>query len=268
MNEKANKKMSIRTQKSLIIIFILIFGFAAIFCGFKYFSAQSQYKKSLENYEALAKEYVAPRKISVVAGAENLDQAIVSPIEVDFDELTAQAARGEVAAWLYSEGTVINYPVMHCDDNEFYLNHQLDGAYNACGTLFIDCKCAADFSSPNTIIYGHHMADGQMFNSLKKYRGVDGYYEEHPCMYINTPEGNYELLIYSTFVSDTQSMAFKTSFANDDELQGFIDYTIKESLLKADVDVTTEDHVVTLVTCSYETNNSRTIVCGKLVPIG
>lgn len=268
MNEKTNGKMTVKTQKILIIVGMLIFGLAAIFCGFKYFSAQSQYKKSLENYEALAKEYVVQKDISVVAGAEEGEATIVSPIEVNFDELTAQAARGEVAAWLYSEGTVINYPVAHCDDNEFYLNHQLDGSYNACGTLFIDCKCAPDFSSPNTIIYGHHMADGQMFNSLKHYRGVDGYYEEHPYMYLNTPNGNYELLIYSTFVSDTQSMAFKTAFANDDELQEFIDFTKKESLLETDVEVTTEDHIVTLVTCSYETNNSRTIVCGKLVPIG
>ena len=71
-----------------------------------------------------------------------------------------------------------------------------DGTYNANGSLFIDYNNAWDFSDQLTVIYGHHMKSGQMFGSLKGYKG-QAYFENHPYMYLYTDNGNYRIdLLY------------------------------------------------------------------------
>lgn len=268
--KESKQGINIKAIRAILIVVVAVFAIAACFCGFKYYEAQQQYNKSMDAYRELSDNYVRPHDragINTTAGSSKSEEDC-SPITVDFEELGNQVFRGEISGWLYCPDTIINYPVVHCDDNAFYLEHQLNGDANSCGTLFVDCKNKGDFSDPNTIIYGHHMADGQMFNSLKLYRQEEGYYSAHPFMYLNTPERDYKLHIYSTFVSDTQSKAFQTEFNDDSQFQDFIDFTVSNSQIDTGVNVTTDDRVVTLVTCSYEFNNARTIVCGILEPIG
>ena len=272
------RRIAIRSKSVVIVSICLICIFTAtfIFCAYKYCAARRYYDDSADAYVKISNEYVTAKETETTdsssdIGNDDTEDTVYdeeSPIDVNFEELTAQCNRGEVVAWLYSEGTVIDYPVVRCEDNSFYLEHLLDGTYNPCGTLFVDCRNAGDFTDTNTIVYGHHMADGQMFNTLKYYRKDPDYYLEHPVMYLNTPDGNYKVLIYSTFISDTQSIAFKTSFENSDEINEFISYTCAQSLIDTDVTVSSEDRFITLITCSYEFNNARTVVCGVLRPVG
>ena len=71
-----------------------------------------------------------------------------APVAVDFSSLSA--INGDVAAWLYSEGTEINYPVVY-RDNTFYLNHSFDGKKVNRGTLFIHEDNDPDFADENTL---------------------------------------------------------------------------------------------------------------------
>lgn len=50
-------------------------------------------------------------------------------------------------------------------------------------------------------------------------------------------------------------------YRNDRELNKFKD----RSLYETDVQLDGDDRIITLVTCSYETRNSRTIVHAKLI---
>lgn len=45
------------------------------------------------------------------------------------------------------------------DENNYYLNHTIDGKESMCGSLFY-------YSSYPNIIYGHNMANGSMFGKL------------------------------------------------------------------------------------------------------
>ena len=107
---------------------------------------------------------------------------------MDFESLLAQGP--DVKAWLELPGTVIQYPVAQGEDNSYYLKHLYDGTANKVGCLFIDYENAEDFSDNNTIIYGHNMRDGSMFSALVEYK-AQAYYDEHPEMYLVTPEGGY-----------------------------------------------------------------------------
>lgn len=232
------KKISAKTLRTIIIVCTCVFGAAAIFCGVKYAYAQKQYSDSRKNFEAMAEEYVNVKEIETgteipTINSSSKKEEKESPIDVDFNILCGQAARGDVVGWLYCPDTVINYPVTQCDDNSFYLEHQLDGKPNACGNLFVDCRCQSKFSGRNTIIYGHHMADGAMFNCLKNYRNNPDFFAEHPVMYLNTPEGNYEMAIFSTFHCETQTPAFQVDFANDAEFEEYLNFIRDSSVMDA-----------------------------------
>ena len=142
----------------------------------------------------------------------------------------------------------------------------MDKSYNPGGTLFIDYRCAGDFSSKNTLIYGHHMGDGSMLASIVDYKTQE-YFDKHPVMYLNTPNGTYRLDIVAGFVTYYDSRVYNYEFDSRTEfeewfalMRGFSDF---ESPVKVDSD----DLLVTLSTCTYEYDNARYVVLAKLVPI-
>lgn len=96
------------------------------------------------------------------------------------------------------------------EDNSYYLKHLYDGTANKVGCLFIDYENAEDFSDNNTIIYGHNMRDGSMFSTLVEYK-AQAYYDEHPEMYLVTPEGGYVVEVFSAFVASPEESGSETS---------------------------------------------------------
>jgi len=103
---------------------------------------------------------------SIVESDDNTYTTI--PFVLKFDEL--QKKNKDIIAWIYCENTPINYPVLRCEDNSYYLNHLPDGQYNKNGSLFVDYRCSSNFSDFNTIIYGHNMKTEKMFGSLTNYK--------------------------------------------------------------------------------------------------
>ena len=169
-----------------------------------------------------------------------------------------------VKAWLYNKGTVINYPVVQGTDNSFYLHHMVNGDYNWKGTLFIDYRCKKPFNEFLTIIYGHRMKDGSMFHSLIEYRDKD-YYNKHPKMLLRTPTAKYDVVVFAAVTIPSSSDKYKFNFNNAAEKQAYLNWIQKKTELKTDVSVTSSDKIVMLSTCTYEFDNARLVVYGKLV---
>lgn len=100
----------------------------------------------------------------------------------------------DFVGWLSIEGTAVNYPVMCTpDDPEYYLKRDFDGNRSNSGVPFFGEGC--DTESDNIIIYGHNMKNGTMFSSLTNYAD-ESYYEEHPTISFDTPDGDgtYEII--------------------------------------------------------------------------
>ncbi|MDO4984005.1 MAG: class B sortase [Eubacteriales bacterium] len=253
----------------LVIVLILCIG-AFVFSGLKLLKIQKEYKEAREYYDQLSDTYVSVA--ATPAPDENADKVEVTetedkevcPITVDFNNLLA--TNKDVCAWLYSGDTPINYVVVQGEDNNNYLHHKLDGTYNASGTLFIDCECGPNFSGANTIIYGHNMKDGSMFASLHNY--VDqSYYDAHPVLYISTPACDYKLEVFSCFTCDYDADTYTLSFASEEDYSAFLTKMASQSNVKTNVEVSSEERVVTLSTCTYEYDNARYVVMAKLVPL-
>lgn len=240
---------------------LCVFAFSA----YKIISTIRGYKLAEQAYSDMSTQFVS---VSTPAPTPETPEASeppeVSPINVDFDALKATSA--DAMGWIYQPDTVINYPIAHTDNNFYYLNHILGDTYNANGTIFVDTKCATDFSDKNTLIYGHNMNDGSMFASLRNYRDA-AYYPEHPVLYISTPEKNYRLELFTGFVTAPDSDTYAYKFEEDEQFMHYIETVKAQSTFKSDVEVTAEDKLVTLSTCTYEFEDARYVVIGKLVEI-
>lgn len=264
---KSNKKFN-----AILIAVIAVLAAAFLFCGYKVISILSEYKEAEKMYAGLSDKYasapaVAPTPKPVQTGGEEEDDGLdpeVSPIEIDFDTLLADCE--DIVGWLYSPDTVINYPVAQAEDNDKYLYNFIDGRYNGSGTLFFDCLCEPDLSSTNTVMYGHHMNDGSMLASLCSY-DKQSYYDAHPVMYFNSPDQNYRVEIFSAYITDPGAVSYIIEFGEDYTYQDFLDEVRGLSLIQSPVEVDTEDRIITFSTCTYEYNNARFVVHGKLVPI-
>ena len=184
---------------------------------------------------------------------------------VDFESLGADYPG--ITAWLLSEGTYIDYPIMRGDDNSFYLNHLPDGTKHRSGSVFLDHRSGTDFSDRNSVLYGHMSKAGDMFGSLKYYRDKS-YFDTHPVMYIFTPEKDYALVLFAGYLLDSGVEVPPINFKDDAEFEKHINDIKQRSFFKTEIDVTADDRIVSLATCAYDYANARWIIVGKLVEIG
>jgi sortase B len=182
---------------------------------------------------------------------------------VDFTGLSE--INPDVAAWIRAPGTNIDYPVVNANDYDYYLNHLFDGRVNKAGTLFIDYRNKPGFTDRNTIIYGHNMRNHSMFWTLTRYK-TEAYYTTHRTMMLITPEGNYYLAVFAAFVASPTEDAWRVPFLSDDDFSSWVAMLRSRSSFQSDVSVVPGDKVVTLSTCSYEYNDARYVVYGKLLP--
>lgn len=167
-----------------------------------------------------------------------------------------------MAAWLYCPGTVIDYPVMMANDYSYYLTHLPDGMKNANGSLFIDYNCAPGFSGQLTVIYGHHMKTGRMLGSLKGYK-MQGYYDEHPYMYLYTRQGNYRIeLLYGCVIGAGEWR--ERAFMYEQNVRTLLSYAAHRSTFKSSAAYAEGNRVIALSTCSYEFDGARYVVLGIL----
>ena len=261
-----------RTKTTCIAVLSLC-GLLALGSGFLIVRDLSQYAESAGTYDGLAEHVEVPEQAGEPEepGAEEEtgreDSSAVLPV-VDFEALRENGP--DIIGWLSLPDTAINYPVTQTDNNEYYLHHLYDGTYNKVGCLFADYENQADFSDRNTIIYGHNMRDGSMFAALNEYGG-QSYYDEHPQMYLVTPDGGYVMEVFSAFEakpaeSGSDTSPWRLSWKDDGAYTTWLSEMAGRSVIETDVTVTSSDKVLTLSTCTPE-GKSRFIVMGKLAAV-
>lgn len=162
----------------------------------------------------------------------------------------------DLAGWLSIEGMKIDYPVMQCEDDSYYLHHDFYGEDSKYGCLYV--KERADFDAgTNFMIYGHNMKDGSMFGDLDLYLKEE-FYKEHPAISFDTlyEERTYDIIaVFRSQVYDADDDVFKYyQFYEADTQEEFENFygNIKElSLYDTGVEAAFGDTFLTLSTCAY-----------------
>lgn len=230
-------------------------------------SASSRLNESLAKEAVVVKESVGPSNNPEFTMKQELNgdpnPTETVPIEVDFDVLLKSNA--DVIGWIYCEDTPINYPVVQGKDNDYYLSRMIDGTRNSSGTLFADYRNAGDFSDGNTIVYGHNMKNKEMFGTLPNYK-KQSYFDEHPVMWLLTPEENYKVELVAGYVTSSISEIYSFGQTEADVVSQ-MEQAADQSTFLSGFQVSQGDRFVTLSTCSYEYDNARYVLIGRLKPL-
>lgn len=196
----------------------------------------------------------------------SVDEIETSMLKIDFDNLIS--LNSDTIGWIRVWGTDINYPVVQTNDNSFYLTHSFDKSYNKAGWIFADytnSNLKNNQLDENTVIYGHNRENRSMFgtlsNTLKKEWRDTG-----KNRYINFSTRDESLLweVFSTYTIDREGYYIKTNFSSDEEYKEFIKTIKARSIYNFNTNVTTNDKILTLSTCT-NIGQGRTVVHAKLM---
>ena len=266
-------------RKLPLIGLCLIFGAMALYYGLGFYRQWREYRTGEQTYENLT-QYVhlqTPPDAPATAGQKQEDHAteetapgkpapvdeteeILWPV-VDFEAL--REINSDVVGWIFIEGTNINYPVVQGRDNSYYMNRLFDGSTNGAGSIFMDYRNEADMSCRNTILYGHHMKNGTMFQQITGYKQQD-FYDQHPTALFMTPEGNYKIEWIAGYVTDLNSDAWKIEFTSDREFSLWLSGATARSNFISTTEPDAQDRAITLSTCTYEYADARYVLVGIL----
>lgn len=184
-------------------------------------------------------------------------------VRTGFDALLEQ--NENVVGWITVDGTQIDYPILQSDNNVDYLTENYNGDSSIAGSIFMDYRNDVIGDELNTVIYGHRMKDGSMFQDLIKYLDED-FFREHQTFTFDTLYDSYEAEIFTVYNTMIDFNYIETDFESDQDYLELIEEMQDKSRFETDVDIDSDDQIITLSTCDYELdpNDGRLVLQAKL----
>jgi sortase B len=255
--KKEQIKEKIETNKSkkklvITIVIICIFVLIMIISGIKIAEWFDDNRKSKEIIDDVKEA------ITIDESKDNIEK-----YNVNFEELKQK--NSDVKVWFKVNGTEIEYPAVQSSDNDYYMNHSYDKSYNGAGWIFIDYKDKLDGSDKNIVMYGHNRKDGSMFGTLKNI--LEDEWQNNPDNYIIpfiTENEKVEYQVFSVYRVEKEDYYITTNFNSTEKFQAFIDKIKSRSYHDFNVDVTTDDTILTLSTCA-DNNQYRVVLHAKKI---
>ena len=175
----------------------------------------------------------------------------------------------ETVGWI-KVGNLADEPVVY-RDNEFYLNHDFYQKKSSSGTVFVDVENTDLENDKYVIVYGHDLRDGSKFGSLKEYRNIEQLKNniviEWSSLYSSEAEKYVVFSVFDSSMLEENKNYFDLRRFDEIDLDGtkkFIEEIRERSLYDIPVDVTAEDQIMVLVTCSYKHEDGRLLIfCRK-----
>lgn len=181
-----------------------------------------------------------------------------------------QEQNSDIVGWIEIEGTNISYPVLQGDDDVFYLTHNYKMEQTEKGSIFLTADYDWNIAGNNLIIYGHNLVNGQMFKDLLKYSD-EKFYRKHPVIRFTTNKTDMVFDVMSAFKSrvynkDEENVFKYYDFINSEnknEYNKFVENAKKYSIYDTGVDAKYGEQLITLITCSYHSDDGRFVLIGK-----
>ena len=193
------------------------------------------------------------------------------PVEIPIDFEALWEINPEAYAWITIPGTEIDYPILQSEtDNTYYLTHNIEGEESPEGAIFTEDYNSKDFEDPNTVIYGHNMRNGSMFQGLHEYMDR-AFFDENREVLIYLPDKILHYEIFAAYLYDDRHLLESFDFEDEDVFEAYLNriFSIRDmnSFIDTDMEVTAEDKVITLSTCYSNESNQRYLVQAVLVSI-
>jgi sortase B len=170
----------------------------------------------------------------------------------------------EVVGEIKIEGTIIDYPVMFSGENQYYLEHDINGGESKYGCAFMDMGNSGAILDENTIISGHSFKnDPVMFGELANYKTKE-FFDSHRKIIFNNLYSDMEWEVFAVYTTPAEWYMF-TKFGTFEFYKEFLEYVKENAIFWVDFTPQKDDRLLTLNTCSYEYDGAHTVVMARLV---
>jgi sortase B len=177
-----------------------------------------------------------------------------------------QDENNDIIGWIEIPGTVADYPIVQTFNNEYYMDYNVKKEKSIAGAIFMDSDNHG-FEDINIVIYGHNLNNGTMFAALHKYE-EESFYEENKYINIYTPKGQLTYEIFAVYERDDARILYQADFDDKEYYQSYLDSVLNggyKYYILEDIEVTTDDNIISLSTCVRNKAKSRFIVKGVLI---
>jgi sortase B len=222
---------------------------------------------ALSNYKITTSDYKPSNTdsdaSSNTASNTNSGSSSKPAVRLIADFKTLLKKNSDTKGFIIVPGTNIYYPVVQTSNNDYYLTHDFYKNTNRYGCPFVDTGDKINPMSKNVIIYGHNMKDNLMFADLLKYKSLS-FYKSTSVINFNTIYKNIKWKVFAVFVSNTDPSkgdVFNyniTTFATNDDFNNLLTQVKHRSLINTNVDVSSDENILTLSTCAYDFTPTHT----------
>ena len=223
---------------TVVVVLILI---ALLFSGFAMWDADNMHSN------AMSDQY-----------------AIYNPSEdpLSFEEL--RAINPDVFGWITIYGTLIDFPLVQTDNNNFYQNHSVMREFSPAGAIFLDVDNDRNFTDFNSLIHGHHMAEGAMFGNIDLFVSQE-FFDSHKYgnLFFNDKDHGLEFFAFIQ-TSGYNWQIFNAAISDPIAQAAYLDIIYENSIHYRDIGVTTNDNIVLLATCTNNITNGRHLLAAKI----
>lgn len=184
----------------------------------------------------------------------------------DKDEyLRLRGVNGDVVGWITVPNTVINYPVVLGEDNDYYLKHTPERESSKSGSIFFDYRNSREADDRHIILYGHNMRNGSMFHDLPNYYRIREFFDNSReiTLWVGDEERVYE--VYASFIATEDIYFIRTKFKSDETFLSYMQELQSLAKYPTDTVLTAQDQILTLCTCTYEETNARGVVQARRI---
>ena len=187
-----------------------------------------------------------------LATTENTTNTIINNLKEQYNN-------NDIIGIITIDNTSINEPIAQTTDNDYYLNHTLDKEYDKYGSIYMDYRIDLN-NSKKILIFGHNSSiydtDIVPFKELENYYN-ENYYQTHKYITLTLENEIRTYEIFSIYVETSDFTYMNLNFNTNEDWYRHIIKLKNKSLYNTSVDISQNDEILILQTCSNNQNYSN-----------
>lgn len=263
-------------MKKLYQIIAVVAVIAAVMAGGYSLCSYTEEKNAGSEYNKIREEVVkepekTEKKEREELQKEQQQEETKEPVEIPIDFTQLQQMNPDVYAWIQIPGTAVDYPIVQsADDNTYYLTHDINNQQNVNGAIFTENYNHKDFQDPNTLIYGHNMRNGSMFQSLHQYMDRS-FFDSNRTVIIYLPDRILHYKIFAAYLYDNRHILMSFDFSDKNVYKRYLEdiFSMRDmnSFVDTSMKVDNKDKIITMSTCYAGISSQRYLVQAVLEDI-
>ena len=275
MNKNNNNRFLFNILAAIAVICVLVGGLL----WYKTRSGKDVYadiqKSTVEEPEEPPVEEAAEEDTAVTAEAAQAatTAATAAPAEeIPIDFATLWETCPDAYSWIRIPNTQVDYPVCQMveGDQSFYLNHRADKVAEFAGAIYSENYNRRDYTDPVTVLYGHDMSNGSMFQNLHLYEDR-AFFEKNKDVIVYLPDRVLHYKIFAAYNYDDRHLLLANdNFTDPYVLDKFQQEILAQQSMTGFVDqntlLTKDSHILTLSTCNAYDDQRYLVQCLLMNP--